>query len=415
MTAEELFPRSPLIAFIGLFISFLCVQLLFQTTFLSYLPRTVAFSVCMMLAITMLVTISSRSGARLLNHFGYLLPGVWLWFFPFFTLLLTHLLFFLLIKTVPDLFGRDCWTRLLGLNAKCTTLAITSAFSGALFFLGLYLIIGAFRFLERTMSAASDLESQLLDEVVRTTTAGSAVPASENPVSRPGATVKEQLWVMDINRRKARAFNRVAILVLFVALAVIVSWVVFARPETILYYRGMVQLFSRHSPEYAYEAFRHLARKYPDYAYLDTVLFQAAWTLDRRMGRTNEAMQAYREFLDRFGPANVWADDVTANLVRLALDKQGNASETLRWTTYYQQQFPDGALTPHILLYEIRALQKLGRGDEARLKRQQALARFGDDAIPLYDSEDDFVSRLPFRLVLEPLTNSGNEPTTPSP
>ncbi len=414
MTAEELFPRSPLIAFIGLLISFLCVQLLLQTTFLSYLPRTIVFTVGMMLTITIVFTISSRLGARLLNHFGYLLPGVWLWFFPFLSLLLTHLVFFILIKPVPDLFGRDCWTRLLGLNAKCTTLAITSAFSGTLFFLGLYLIIGAFRFLERTMSAASDLESQLLDEVTRATAPAAAGPSSAIPAAQAGATVKEQLQAMESNRRKARAFNRVAILVMFITLAVMASWVVFVRPETILYYRGMAQLFSRQNPEYAYEAFRHLAQKYPDYAYLDTVLFQAAWTLDRRMGRTDDAMQAYRGFLDRFGPANVWADDVTANLVRLALDKLGNASETLHWTAYYQQQFPQGALMPHVLLYEIRALQKLGRSEEARQKQQQALARFGDTAIPLYNSEDDFVSRLPFNLLLEPLTDIANDSATPS-
>ncbi|HNV68195.1 MAG TPA: tetratricopeptide repeat protein [Candidatus Ozemobacteraceae bacterium] len=418
MPAEELFPRSPLITFIGILISFLCVQMLLQTTFLSTLPRTMAFTTGTMLIMTMLVTLSSRIGSRILRHFGYLLPGVWLWFFPFLSLLFSHAFFFVLIKPIPDLLGRDCWTRILGLNAKCTTLAISSAFSGTMFFLALYLIIGAFRFLERTMAAASELEDQLLAEVSRTSARSPGSPPAPDTAALAPAetlpTVKEQLQAMEAGRHRARSFNRVAILVLFVCLAVMASWVVFARPETILYYRGMMQLFSRQHPEHALAAFQHLAQKYPTYTYLDTVLFQAAWTLDRRLGRTPEAMQAYREFLDRFGVNNVWADDVTANLVRLALDKQANATETLHWTNLYQQQFPEGPFSPHILLYEMRALLQLGRTDEARQKQQQALSRFGESSIPLYNSEDDFMSLLPFRMVLESLIEPAttSEPTS---
>ena len=426
-SAEDLFPRNPLATFAGLLVSFLCIQMLMQTTFLSFLPRTFLFTFIMMLIITGLVTLSFHLGSRLLERTGYLLPGVWLWFFPFLSMVLTHLLFFLLIKPIPDLAGRDCWSRLLELNAKCTTLAITSAFSGTVFFLGLYVIIGVLRFIERTVSTASELEAQMLQEITRDS--GKPGPASQPPVAPASASnteppvesettiplppVKERLKQMEEGRRKAKKFNQTAILMLFLLLAVMVAWVILARPETILYYRGMVQLISRQHPEHALEAFRHLAQKFPDYQYLDTVLFQAAWTLDRRLGQIPEAMKAYQEFLNRFGPENVWSDDVTANLIRLAMDKQSNASETLRWATYYQSHFPAGALTPHVLLYEIRALDALAERTQATSRRQDALNRFGEISIPLYDAEDDFVTTLPFRTALESLGDPTSIPADP--
>ncbi|MBI3038955.1 tetratricopeptide repeat protein, partial [bacterium] len=160
--------------------------------------------------------------------------------------------------------------------------------------------------------------------------------------------------------------------------------------------RGEIQLSTGINPAVAQKTFQHLVEKYPSYQYLDNVEFRIAWTFERRMKRYVDAAKSYEAFVNKYGFKNVWSDDVVANLVGVYLDHVRDFPAALRWSKIYREKFPMGHMAQHVSFYEARALKESGKIPEAQATLNEAITRFGDSMVPIYDSEDTFVDLVPF-------------------
>lgn len=371
----DLFQASPLLRWIGLLITILVFQMVTGTTWLMHLPAPRIFLLALSLLLT-LVGEAALAGTRfLLKRLDLDFPVVRLWAFPLTILGASYLVLIGLLVTLPAWLGRAFWSQLLDVNAKGATVLYTSVISGLFLYMAIFSLVGVVRHLRSILAATSDPDR-----------------------------FREQARRLEEERSRGRRINRMAFWAILSGLVIATGWIIWFRPETILFYRGQIQLQSRQFNEVALETYRHLARKYPDYRYRDAVDFRIAWILERRLQNYGEAAAAYAAFLTTWERDNIWADDALANLVRISLDKQGDPAMALHWAELYHQTFPAGHLAPHIMLYRVRALRALHRDGEADRILVAAKERYGDRPLLIYDSEDDLADRIAFETAAEILT-----------
>lgn len=368
--------------FIVFGIMFIAIETLLGQLFYLTLERGILLILGLGVALTVISLAARRFVDEILGRCGMMMPTIVLWMYPLATFALTWLLSWVLLRVVPELAGRGFWTAFLRLNAK----TVTGAFNGP--FLSFFLVILIWTFIEawrylRWSIGWADFVTKLSAE--------GGLPPIEVMAER-----RERQRAIEVDRERARHWNRLGTLAVFAGLIGTFVWITYFRPELILYYRGMAQLRTFQKPEAALDAFEQLIRKYPDYRYADSVRYFIAWVEERRLGRFADAARSYEAYLREYGSDNVWADDVLANLVRLALDKLNDPAAALRWTAEYRRIFPEGIMAPHIALYEVRALMVLGRTDDARAALTAARSRFGNVDFIIYDSEDEYAGRIPF-------------------
>jgi|GEM_PF-925807 len=368
---------------IALVVVVVTIELALGQIFILTLSRGVLLICGLVVSLTALASIARLIVDRLLCRAGLMMPTLMLWLYPLTTLILTWMFSWFLFRTVPDYAGRGFWTGLVRLNAK----TVTGAFNVP--FLAFFLIIltwtmgEAWRYLKWSIGWG--------EFVSRLSSGEDGLPPVEVLLKR-----RERQRAIEADRERAKTCNRWGMLIVFSGLIGSLIWITFFRPELILYYRGIAQLRTFQQPEAALAAFELLVRKYPEYRYADSVKYQIAWVEERRLGRFAEAARNYESYFREFGADNVWADDVVTNLVRLSLDKLNDPAAALKWAAEYRRLFPDGIMAPHVALYEIRALNALGRTGETRAALAAALARFGGTNFIIYDSEDDYAGNISF-------------------
>ncbi|MBF0498734.1 MAG: hypothetical protein HQM09_01265 [Candidatus Riflebacteria bacterium] len=372
--AENLYQTSPMLRFIGMLICVLITLMATGSTYIMQLERPCIFTLTILVTVVAAGNLGMALAGRLLDRFGAALSGILLWAFPLVQLAAVYMVFWVLLSPVPAVFGRSIWSQILDLNAKGTTIIFSNLPAACSIYVIAAMFVAIFRHLRSVFSETGDPN-----------------------------TYRERMAALDTERLATRRINRIVFLFVAAVLGVVMIWFVKARPEVLLYLRGQIQLQSMQHPEIALETFLHLARKFPQYRYRDTVDFRIAWIRDRRMQQFDEAALAYRNFLDIYGYDNVWADDVLANLISITLDKQKNATDTLRWTARFREHFPEAHLAPHVILYEIRALKEVGRIKDAREALEIARRRYDKSYLNIYDSEDDFVARKPFSTAADAL------------
>lgn len=370
--------------FIALFFLFIAIELLLGQLFYLTLGRGVLLILGLGTALTSISVLARRFVDAVLERAGMMMPTIVLWLYPISALAMTWMLSWLLLVAVPEFAGRGCWTGLLRLNAK----TVTGAFNGP--FLAFFLVYFAWTIAEAWRYLRWSIGWS--DFVTKPASPEGGLPPVEVMMQR-----RERQRSIEVDRERARRCNRWGTLIVFAAMIGAFLWITFFRPELILYYRGMAQLRTFQKPEAALAAFEQLIRKYPEYRYADTVKYHIAWVEERRLGQYAEAARSYAEYLEEYGPDNVWADDVLASLVRISLDKLNDPQAALRWTAEYRRLFPDGIMAPHVALYEVRALIALGRTEEARTTLAAAHERFGNTDFIIYDSEDDYTGSIPFK------------------
>ncbi len=375
--------------FIVLGIMFVAIETLLGQLFYFTLERGILLILGLGVALTAISLAARRLVDAVLGRCGMMMPTIVLWMYPLATLAMTWLLSWALLRAVPEVAGRGCWTGLLRLNAKTVTGAFNGPFLSFFLVILSWTLIEAWRYLRWSIGWA---------DFVTKLSAEGGLPPIEVMAQR-----RERQRAIEVDRERARRWNRWGTLAVFAGMIGAFVWVTFFRPELILYYRGMAQLRTLQKPEAALAAFEQLIRKYPDYRYADSVKYYVAWVEERRLGRYADAARSYEAYLREYGTDNVWADDVLANLVRLSLDKLNDPAAALRWTAEYRRTFPDGIMAPHVALYEVRAQTALGRSDEARTALAAARGRFGADDFIIYDSEDDYAGRIPFEAAASAL------------
>lgn len=346
-------------------------QILSDSTFLMYLPRPRALIIALLVAFSLLIRASIELAERFTRNRDLAVPTVHLWLIPLGCLFSAYGLMMILLAGVHSWIGRGFWSDVIHLNAKMTTVLFTTTFIS----FKIYILVG---FLGAIW------------EYLRFFIA----------VFEAGDSLKEKAAVEESLRQRASRFNRRCFFGMGTLCLVLGCGLVFLKPETVLYYRGEIQVRSGVHPEAALEAFQHLLRKYPGYRYRDTVEYRAAWVLDRRLKDYPAAIQAYQTFLTTHGFTNVWAPDILANLIAIYLDHRKDANEALKWIAVFEEKYPDSVSLPLIAFSKIRALLQEQRHSEARQAVEAARRQFNDRTLILYDSEDDFMTTLPFDAAL---------------
>jgi len=402
----SLFRYHPIGSFISILVLILCLQIATGTTYLMVLELTSCMILVLSLCFNFLFWFSTKISEKFLRPFDLNQPTVVLWFIPLLTLILGYLFSLSLLVVWPAFAGRGFWSEFLAVNAKTTAILFTESFMGFFLYIGFVVFFEIFRYLKWSFFFVMNPEISPIGK--EGTTQPASLPCSDTkletiPAAFSVSEFKEKARVLDESRRHASSFNKKALALIFFLMMAAGSSVVFFRPEIILFYRGEIQLWTFQKPEIALENYRHLAKKYPDYKYIDTVKFRTAWTLERRMGKYQEAVQEYEAFLKEFGFDNVWADDVVTNLIHVSLDKLKDYPAALQWTKKYAQSFPKGLMAPHIALYEVRALMESGHVQEAKDALKSAISKFTGAWINIYDSEDYFSSRISFENAVKGL------------
>ncbi|HEY9069980.1 MAG TPA: tetratricopeptide repeat protein, partial [Candidatus Ozemobacteraceae bacterium] len=347
-TESEVFARSqfrlPVIVFFGVFCLVIgSIEVALGQGYMLTLGRGAGLILGLAAALTGTAILARRLVDLLLARTGLVLPTVILWLYPLVTLGCTWILSWILLRGIPEFAGRGFWTGLIRLNAKTVTGAFTGPFLAFFLLLMAWTVGEAWRYLSWSIGWG--------EFVARLSTSTDGPPPADVMIQR-----RERQRAIQADRERARRCNRWGLLIIFLTTIGSFVWIVFFRPELILYYRGMSQLRTFQKPEDALAAFEQLVRKYPQYKYLDTVKYYIAWVQERRLGNFAEASRAYEAFLAEYGSDNVWADDVVASLVRIALDKRNDPAAALAWTAEYRRRFPDGIMAPQVALYEVRAL-----------------------------------------------------------
>lgn len=321
-------------------------------------------------------------------------PTVILWLYPTVAMLVITASAWLFLIISNRLLGRGFWSDWLGLTGQDTTSFFFACFSSMMVFVALQFAFSMINVLRWIL----DVPSHHMQ----------TINASINPLS---GNVKEEIGEAleqakvdseKIREKRGRAtrINRVALLIMVLFAVAAGSWIVFFRPELILYYRAEIQLRTFLEPATALETFRHLSEKYPNYRFLDTVKYRMAWILDRRLNRFDEAAGEYESFLQKYGTRNVWADEATAALVRLNFDKLNNPARALFWTEEYLRHFPGGVMFLHMQLYKIRALHKSGETTRARSELENAGRLYSGRQIQIINSEDRLIDLISFEDAL---------------
>lgn len=372
---ENLFQKSFFLFFLGLLMVVLVMQILFGATFLMYLPRPRAIIIGLLLAFSLLAYLAQKFSVWFTEKFQLTAPTVILWLIPLTSLFFIYLLMTVLLLGVHTFIHRAFWSNLANLNAKNTTMMFTTTF----FAFKIYILIrfsSALYYYLNFWFSLFEIEG----------------------------TIQEKTYIDENVKARSSRFNRFFFFFLFGASILLGTFIVFLKPETILYYRGEIQVQSQLNPEAALEIFNHLVRKYPNYAYLDTVETRAAWVLERRLKKYDRAIEKYREFLTKYGYQNVWADDVTASLSAIYLDKKSDPQEAIKWISVYEEHFPQGMMLPHLILYKIRALIQMNDSAAAKSLLDRSLIKFRGTTLILYDNDDNFVTTLPFEVAAKTLS-----------
>lgn len=324
------------------------------------------------------------------SHLKISYPTVILWLYPTIAMMFITLSAWVFIIISNRIFGRGFWSDWLGLTGQDTTSFFFACFSSMIVFVALQFAFSMINVLRWII----DMPHNHLQTIN-----ASINPFSNNVKQEIGDALEQAKSASEKikeNRSRATRLNRFALLTMVLLAAAAGAWIVFFRPELILYYRAEIQLRTFLEPESALETFRHLSKKYPKYRFLDTVNYRMAWILDRRLSRFDEAATEYEKFLKNYGTTNVWADEATAALVRLNFDKLCRPGDTLFWADEYMQKFPNGVMFLHMLLYKIRALHKNDEPIKAMAEFEKARTLYANRQIQIISSEDRMIDLISF-------------------
>ena len=316
-------------------------------------------------------------------------PSFVLWLYPTVILLKIAFFAFILIILSRNLWGRGFFSSLLKLNGQETTSFISTCFSAMIIFVAFQFVFASYRVI-RWIAASSYRRVATLNLLEATDENFSAtIDNTVKELKRETDYLKEQ-------RNKAAKINRIALIILFLCLIMGSLWLIFYRPAVILYYRAEFQLKTFVNPATAYNTLEHLSSKFPDYRYLDSVKYRMAWILDRRMNKSNQAFDAYVDFIENYSPDSVWIDEALINLVYLTLDKLNRPEQTLKWSKKYLELYPDGIMRPHMHLYRIRAYARLSDLKSAEKEIKLAKNRYSGKTIQIFNKEDRLVEIINF-------------------
>ncbi|HNX75991.1 MAG TPA: hypothetical protein PLM07_03185 [Candidatus Rifleibacterium sp.] len=340
------------------------------------------------------LTITCYTAGFITNQFSRLVkigyPTVILWFYPTIAMLVITAGSWGFLIASNRWLGRGFWSDWLGLTGQDTTSFFSACFAAMLVFVGLQFVFSMLKVLRWIL----DIPAGHMQ----------AINASINPFS---SNVKQEIGhaleqvrndsdKIREQRGQANRLNRSALLLMMLIAAAVGTWIIYYRPALILYYRAEIQLRTFREPAAAWETFRHLVNKYPDYRFIDTVTYRMAWILDRRLERYDEAATAYEDFLRRFSMKNVWADEAVAALVRLNLDRLNHPDLALHWIDEYLRNFPGGVMFLHMKLYRVRALNQTGAIEDARRELALCHRLYTHQKIQIINSEDRLIDLISF-------------------
>ncbi len=322
-------------------------------------------------------------------------PTVKLWLYPSIGFLFIILSSSSILTLSSKILGRGFWSGFLGLTSQNTT----SLFSASFFSMTAYISLQFFISMAYSIKYIFDVSRShfrlLFEEVAE---------EEEDPKSKIDKMLNEIQFENDHFqelRKKASIVNRKALLLFFILSTSIGIYILFFKPELILFYRAEIQLKTYSQPESALKTFDHLLIRYPNYKFADTVSFRRNWILDRRLKKYNEASKGYINFINRFGFSNVWSDEVTAGLARIYIDKLGDLESGKKWAEIYLKNYPEGVMAPHMYLYLIRVLQKQKKSAECKKLEKEALRKFGGKEIQIINIEDKLIEFVLFNDALK--------------
>lgn len=390
-------------AFLSLVV-LLIVVLLRRQELVLLLHRPIILAIVMLLFFHMICRSSYSLAQHLQRALGAEYPSVILWLYPTLVLIQLSFLSFAMIFFSHQFYGRGFWSDLLKLNGQETTRFFSTCFATMIAFTALHFLIGTLKVLQWIVASSNARVEQLTGKPENI----ADVPEDLNTIIN---RIRQETEIIQQQRRKANQINRVAAIVLFCFLVCSGCWIVFFRPAVVLYYRAEIQLQTFIEPMAAYETFKHLHEKYPNYRYMDSVKFRMAWILDRRLNRYAEAAESYKKFIDEFAPASAWSDEAYAALVRLFFDKLDQPRQAIFYGQEYLKRYPKGIFAPHIHLYRIRAFFNLGEEAKALEESETSMKNFRDTMLQIINQEDRLVEVISFNDAIKAELETRNRKT----
>ncbi len=371
---------------------FLATIILNQQQLLLRLPRPAILLLTFLAFFSFTCLLAERIASFVVSRKHFVYPTVRLWLYPTLAMFMVTLFLFTFINLSNFLLGRGFWSSWLGLTGQDTTSFFFGCFASMITFVALqfiwstYLVFSWIIGISRQhMQIARPIGDEMKD-------ASSINTAMER--------LKLHSEDLKLNRIRATRLNRAALFTLFCLSVGFTLWITFFKPELILYYRAEIQLRTFLEPQAAYETFKHLSEKFPNYKFMDSVKYRMSWILDRRLEDYGKARDSYVDFLKKYGYKNVWSDEAIASLVRLNLDKLNNPQQALFWAEIFLQNHPDEVMSPHMLLYRIRALNSMQKPEEAMLELKQAKEKHRHLKMQLINSEDRLFGLIAFDEIL---------------
>jgi hypothetical protein len=392
MRTDDLFDLHPGFLFPGIAAAIIAAMLINSQGII----LTLAKPALMTVAFTSLFVCSSRIAGKLSDNlatrFQARYPTFILWLFPTSNMFIITIAAYVFLTLSSKILGRDFWSTCLGLTGQDTTTFFFGSFVAMLFFISSQFVFSMHRVYRWIIEISRNHIDLLAESEINRATMHHTTSLLTEVMQKSEELKNERL--------KTTRLNRLALLFLFFGVCFFFCWIVFFRPELILYYRAEIQLRSFIEPQTAYNTLLHLSEKYPDYHYIDSVHYRMAWILDRRLKEPEKAREAYEKFLSRFGYKNIWSDEAVTSLVRLSLDQFDIPHQTLHWTKIYLDRYPNRIMVPHMYLYRIRAFIRLGNTSAAASETEKAKNSLSNKRLPVINSEDRLVALIDFSEVL---------------
>lgn len=360
-------------------------------------PATMLIVFMIMLVTTCLSAKYLADKFSLFLDFAY--PTVTLWCYPTLAMFMITTGAYAFMAASNKLLGRGFWSDKLGLTGQDTTTFFFSCFAAMLTFITLQFAASVFKVFAWIVNVSRAHQQLAFQD-----------NAQQNELGDVFELIRNHNEELRENRLKATKINRIALVAMFLIAIFAGSWITFYQPELILYYRAEIQLRTFIEPLSAYETFRHLVEKFPQYRFIDSVYYRMAWIQDRRLNDYEKARQSYENFLERFGFNNVWSDEALTSLVRLSLDKLDNPKMAMHWSGKYLNLHPDGIMAPHMYLYRIRALNRIGTTQLAKEEKEKAIKLFANNKMQLINNEDRLIGLVGFTDALLAETSHAEAP-----
>jgi len=370
---------------------FMAFIILNSQTLVIQLSRPALLVIGFIISHAAICILSEALTQRLARRFSLNHPTIVLWLYPAIALFLITISAYGFLVLSNLVFGRGFWSSWLGLTGQDTTTLFFTCFVSMLLFIAIQFtlsVLKVFNWIVETSKNHLDLAAESLSGNAET-------------INQVFADISSRSEHLKQQRLNATRTNRKALLISFLFCTFFGFWIVFFRPELVLYYRAEIQLKTFIEPQAAYNTFQHLTERFPDYRFVDSVFYRMAWILDRRLNEYQKASNEYELFLKRFGYNNIWSDEALTALVRLHSDKLNDPAQALKWSELYLKTNPDGVMAPHMHLYRIRSYSKLSQHQEAEAELRLAEHRFAGKKIQIINSEDRLIAFTSFSEALK--------------